>query len=114
MRTKALTLLKRLFGPVALLGICSFGLLFDSRMESKSQEPSQADSEKQLAVRISAKTLKIRSGDPLTLTVEVLNLGPTDLFVAKKIGRFGEDNGNLELYLHYGSKVEGPSEGVLG
>lgn len=100
-----------LFAPAGLIGICYSALLFGSRLESKSQEPSQADPGKQLAVRISAKKHRIRSGDSLTLTVEVRNLGSTDIFVAKNIGQYGEENGSLALYLHYGSKVEGSSEG---
>jgi hypothetical protein len=100
--------MRRILWCLMILCLAPSNSLVRGSPNSSRQDQAPLADEK-LTVKISADKTTINPGESITVKVEIWNTGSSDVFVAKNIGRYGGDNGYLELLLHYDSKVDGPS-----
>jgi hypothetical protein len=84
-------------------------LVTSAQAQEKNQTEGPNDSETKVSVRISATKTRLQPGESVVLHVEILNEGPTGVFIFKEID--GPDNAlsKLDLFLHYRGQVYRPS-----
>jgi hypothetical protein len=93
---------------VAFLSV-SVGSSSRGRGEELKQDRRSAERDNSITVKIQANKRFFIPGENVSLHVEIRNTGSKDIFVEKNFSLYG---GSLEILLHYGTKIDGPSERV--
>ncbi len=93
------------FTPVILL-VGMAPLSSSGQIGLKKDQPA-AKPENEIVVKIQANKNVFVPGESVHLHVEIWNEGPKDIFVSKNFSLY---DGSLEILLHYGTKVDGPTE----
>ena len=91
---------------LSLLGLISLASCFG--LSGSCLRQTAETSEQQIKVKLTCDTPNVRVGDGIDLKAEIVNVGPTTVFVAKELNGAGNAISKLNLYLEVGSQLQPP------